>query len=344
MVHRSPQRILIVMPNHMGDSILSLSLVHLAKNYYPGVLVDVLAPANFAAILILCPLIHQIIPYDRDQHKTWWKRYQLGKSLSLHGKYDLAICLAQSIRGALIAKPASQYQIGYRRDGYEYLLSHHYTLTQIPKGIHYAETQAYLLSLYAQKPFPKKVFIPFEKPRNSSPNSFSLKKKVEHFLLVLGTKVPSRQIPRNKAVSLVQHLLDSFPKAHFLLIGEQRAASYLQPIAQAFSSHPRFHNYVNKTTLMELAHLCAMSHGMVAVDSGPVHLADALGLPVVSLMGTCLPYEYGPFHKHNSKALVSKRLSCIPCGEEYCPYYTSECLIDIDNVAISQALKDISTS
>jgi heptosyltransferase I len=87
-------------------------------------------------------------------------------------------------------------------------------------------------------------------------------------------------------------------------------------------------NFAGRTTLRELACLLARSSFMVAMDSGPMHLACAVGTPVVALFGPTAPWRTGPFGQRHS--VIRKELACSPCyRKKKCPQGHHRCMADI---------------
>lgn len=87
-------------------------------------------------------------------------------------------------------------------------------------------------------------------------------------------------------------------------------------------------NLAGRTTLRELACLLARSSLMVAMDSGPMHLACAAGTPVVALFGPTAPWRTGPFGSQQS--VIKKGLVCSPCyKKKTCPLGHHRCMADI---------------
>jgi heptosyltransferase I len=90
------------------------------------------------------------------------------------------------------------------------------------------------------------------------------------------------------------------------------------------------------TTLRELACLIARSSLMVAMDSGPMHLASAVGTPVVALFGPTAPWRTGPFGSRHS--VIRKELACSPCyKKKKCPQGHHRCMADITVEEVLQA-------
>lgn len=75
-------------------------------------------------------------------------------------------------------------------------------------------------------------------------------------------------------------------------------------------------NLAGDTTLKELAALEKMSRFVLAVDSGPMHLASAAGARTVALFGPTAPWRTGPYGRKN--IIIRKGLECSPCFKKRC--------------------------
>jgi len=75
-------------------------------------------------------------------------------------------------------------------------------------------------------------------------------------------------------------------------------------------------NLAGRTTLKELACLLSLSRLMVTVDSGPMHIAAAVGTPVVALFGPTAPWRTGPYGEGHK--VIRKGLPCSPCFLRRC--------------------------
>lgn len=84
------------------------------------------------------------------------------------------------------------------------------------------------------------------------------------------------------------------------------------------------------TNLLELAALAEASRAVVAADTGPLHLACAVGTPVVALFGPTDPARNGPFDP--ADAIVARRPSCFPCHRRDCPTHRRT----MDEIAVDE--------
>lgn len=71
-----------------------------------------------------------------------------------------------------------------------------------------------------------------------------------------------------------------------------------------------------RTGLRELAYLCTRSRLMIATDTGTMHLAAAMGLPVVALFGPTSPSRTGPYGEGHT--VIRGETGCSPCFKRQC--------------------------
>jgi 3-deoxy-D-manno-octulosonic-acid transferase/heptosyltransferase-1 len=96
-------------------------------------------------------------------------------------------------------------------------------------------------------------------------------------------------------------------------------------------------NLGGRTTLRELACIYREAALLVTTDSGPMHLAAAVGTPIVALFGPTDPARtgpYGPGHR-----IIRKGLSCSPCFRKRCE--TPRCMTDISVEEVFTAVKEM---
>ena len=83
-----------------------------------------------------------------------------------------------------------------------------------------------------------------------------------------------------------------------------------------------------KTTLKELAHLTSLSSVVITVDSGPMHIAAAMGVPVVAIFGPTAPWRTGPYGEGHT--VIRKELPCSPCFSKICKDKDNICMKEIE--------------
>jgi len=94
-------------------------------------------------------------------------------------------------------------------------------------------------------------------------------------------------------------------------------------------------NLEGKTSLLELAHLYKQAKLLITPDSGPMHIAAAVGTPVIALFAPSAFWRTGPYGP--SHTIISVNLPCSPCFLKKCP--TKKCMEDISVDHVFAAVK-----
>jgi lipopolysaccharide heptosyltransferase I len=109
-----------------------------------------------------------------------------------------------------------------------------------------------------------------------------------------------------------------------VLIGGPMDRGALEKMRQRIGE--RAINLAGETDLAELAALFSKADFVVTVDSGPMHIAAAVGTPVVALFGPTSPERTGPYGRRDGRdgisgrhIVVTKKLDCSPCFKRRCP-------------------------
>jgi lipopolysaccharide heptosyltransferase I len=92
-----------------------------------------------------------------------------------------------------------------------------------------------------------------------------------------------------------------------------------------------------KTTLVQLMALLKGAHCVVSVDSGPMHLAAALGVPVIAIFGPTAPWRTGPYGKGHR--VLRAAVPCSPCFKTRCKLKT--CMTMLSSEQVEEALDQV---
>ncbi|RLA86406.1 MAG: lipopolysaccharide heptosyltransferase II [Deltaproteobacteria bacterium] len=141
--------------------------------------------------------------------------------------------------------------------------------------------------------------------------------------------------PREKFAELGKLLIkDGF---EIILLGTQKEMRRNKEIATRISH--RVTNLTGKTSLSELAALLTKISCLVTNDTGTMHLASALGTPVVAIFGSTDPNITGP--RGERAKVIRHNLSCSPCFKRKCPEGHFECLKSISVDEVYSAVKEL---
>jgi ADP-heptose:LPS heptosyltransferase len=90
------------------------------------------------------------------------------------------------------------------------------------------------------------------------------------------------------------------------------------------------------TTVSQLASLLRRCSMAIGGDTGPLHLAAALGVPVVGLYGPTPPSRNAPYTE--KKEVIFHNLPCSPCWKRTCQNKTNEC---IDSIQVEEVMEKV---
>jgi len=148
-----------------------------------------------------------------------------------------------------------------------------------------------------------------------------------------------RRWPGNRFAQLVNALAGDDEAAVFCFIGNDEESEYVQNVIRQTACVERCMNTSGRLTIPDLAALLQRSELLISNDSGPVHLAAALGIPIVALYGPESPDFYGIVQGEST--VIYKNISCSPCMNVYsakqfrCPFQ-ARCMTEI---SVSQVLE-----
>jgi heptosyltransferase II len=325
------KNILIFMPNHLGDFIMALPVVWDIKNNYKD-----------AKITLFCkkPLdeliknqVDDVITYKKDKNFLFQNEiFQILKE----EKFDLGILLTNSFSSAYIFKRGKvENIIGYKNDFRSPLLDikvkfsksrflQHLIKTYkellIPLGIEMSETQPELILEDIDNEKAKKIL------ENFSFKNFGLKNKNFKLIGINPTAAygPAKCWPEKSFIELTSKLLED-ENNFIVFFGDDDSKTKVDQICMSKSSK-NIINLAGKTDLLELASLINLCDVFVTNDSGPMHVASALKVPLVAIFGSTSTILTGP---SKESVVVKKDVPCSPCFKRECKNKRFECMIDI---------------
>ena len=128
--------------------------------------------------------------------------------------------------------------------------------------------------------------------------------------------------PNKKFAELADMLIDQYDMK-IVFTGGIKDYSIIQAITSSMKGLAI--NFAGETTLTELAALYEKAALVISTDTGPMHLAAAMGTPVVALFGPTAPWRTGPYGTNHH--VISAELECSPCFKRRCE--TRDCMYQI---------------
>ncbi len=319
-------RILVVAPAWLGDMAMTQSLVAVLKRNEPDAEIDLLAPPWTAGLGARMPGVRRTIAIDLAHGRfDFAKRRAVGRSLRAE-RYDRAIVLPNSWKSALVPWAARIP----KRTGY--LGEMRYGLVNDPRHLDKAKLVRFVdrfvaLADVAGAPLPE---VPFPVLNHDAANG---RATAERLNLVSDRPVialcpgaeygPAKRWPAAHFAELAEKLAKAgyrtwiFGSGKDVAIGES-----IRALARAEDAAPI--NLAGKTDLAAAIDLMALTVGVVTNDTGLMHLAAAIGRPLVAIFGSSTATRSPPLSTRAT--VVDRDLDCRPCMKRECPLGHLNCL------------------
>ncbi|HEY6897160.1 MAG TPA: lipopolysaccharide heptosyltransferase II [Rhodocyclaceae bacterium] len=314
-------KILVVAPSWIGDTLMAQPLLALLAARPASV--DVLAPGWSAPLLGRMAEIGNILesPFGHGDF-AFMARRALGKRLAAAG-YDEAIVLPNSWKSALApffaGIPQRTGYIGESRYG---LLNNRHRLDKagVPRLVdRYAR-----LAVAPDAPTPA---LPATR-LNSSPeqqqaarSALNLPQQGAPVVFCPGAEYgPAKRWPARHFAALASRIAS--PEAPVWILGGPKDATAGDEIVRLSKNCAI--NLCGRTTLIQAIDLLACARQVVSNDSGLMHVAAALGRPLIALYGSSSPGYTPPLS--SSAKILSLNLPCSPCFKRECPLGHLDCL------------------
>jgi heptosyltransferase II len=346
-VAESYKNILVMQTAFIGDAILTLPLLQILRQHYSQSAIDVVVIPRTAELFANHPAISHIFQFDkRGKDKGVNGLRRLLKNLASH-KYELVIVPHRSLRSALITwllKPG--LSIGFDRSAGHWLFKKkvHYN-----PSLHEIERNLALLQPLGISP------ATGELPRlYPSDQDVHLIDSIEHVnglnkfsalvAIAPGTVWNTKRWPADRFAAVCKQI-ESEQVAVVLLGGKEDELLCRQ--IQEISRAKNCFMLAGKLSLLQSAELLRRCQALISNDSAPMHLAVAMGIPVIAIFGATVPeFGFAPRGKYDI-VLETKGLSCRPCsihGGNVCPIKTFECMLSITPETALNAWKSIKST
>jgi lipopolysaccharide heptosyltransferase II len=332
------QQVLVVGPTWVGDMVMSQVLYRFLQQLYPGIVIDVLAPAWSGPILERMPEVRRAIslPLDRGEVSLGARR-ALGKSLRSE-QYDWAILLPNSFKSALVPLFARiPRRTGWRGEWRYGLLNDLRNLDEQALPLMVQRFAA--LGLPRGEPLPPELPVPElvvdATAAQSCRDKFSLRPDKPLLALCPGAEFGgAKRWPEEHYAELAQAYLDRGWQV--ALFGSGNDLPVTTAIRHACEEHRDCIDLAGKTALAEAVDLLSVSDAVVSNDSGLMHIAAALSRPLVVVYGATSP-GFTPPLNDNSDVLVSD-IDCAPCFQRECPLGHHRCMRDTQPALVAAKL------
>jgi heptosyltransferase I len=319
-------KILILKPSSLGDVVQALPVLRLLKRHLPASQIYWWIDSNLAPLLEGDPDLTGLVDFRRRRwaaprhwpeiaHSIRWMRRQA---------FDWVIDLQGLMRSGIFAWLANgglTVGLDAPREGargfYDLIL---------PRPSPLTHAVDWYLTILPPLGVPVHWDFPWLPQRPALAQSLRQKWSVDGapwIALQPGARWPNKRWPAEYYADLLRQLLPRFPDFRFAVLG----GADERPLGEAIAATagPRCLDLTGQLTLPEMVEWLRLSRLLVTNDTGPMHVAAALGTPVVALFGPTEPRRTGPYGQLAHCLQLS--LPCVPCLKPRCHYHQPlECL------------------
>lgn len=330
-------RILIIKPSSFGDVIHALPVLNGLRQRFPDARIAWLVANSCAGLVEHHPALDEVIRFDRARYG------RIGRSIRITGEFwkfvrslreksfDLVLDLQGLFRSGFLAWVCgATIRVGFGNARELAWLFYTHRISVPDPNIHAVDRNYLFADLLGFADVPIAFDLPVSEDAKQGVrdllDAVGVRSDERYVVIAPGTRWETK-IWSAERFATVARQIEQQHGLRVILVGTQSET----PIAQRVATRAdgRIVNLAGRTKLPELIALIDGSTGVIMHDSGPMHLALALGKPMVAIYGPTSPQLTGPYHRPD--AIVQHKVDCSPCrirNVADCPF-RHHCLCDL---------------
>jgi 3-deoxy-D-manno-octulosonic-acid transferase/heptosyltransferase-1 len=338
---KKPDSILIVKLSAIGDVVHTLPLLEVLRKNFPQARIDWVVEEEAGQIIKGHPMLdHVLISRRKAWQKSMTKRrertaalremFRFIRNLRSH-RYDLVIDLHGLFKsGILTGLSNAKRKIGFSggREGNSLFLTERpYVVDYNQHALdRYLRTIDYLgINMY-----PWKGDIPVGRSDRDAIESFILKNNLQNEKIVAVNPMArwNTKLWEPARFSLLADRVQKELNGKIVFTGSKQDRVVIGEIIGEMNTIPL--DLAGRTSLKALAYLYSKCFLLITTDTGPMHMAAAMGCPVVALFGPTAPWRTGPYGKGHR--VIREEIECSPCFKKKCDHLSCMKEITVDRV------------
>jgi lipopolysaccharide heptosyltransferase II len=309
-----PQKILIILHGSIGDVARALPLAGIIRSGFPKArLVWAVEPPSLLLVARF-PAVQEVMLFDR---RRWWREWLPFLRRVRAKRFDLVLDLQRHFKSGVISRwSGAPFRLGFhRRDCKElnWLFNNHFIPAvgdEISKLRHYLKFAEYL----GLDPSPVAWKFQLTSEENRNVDKYVAAIQGGFAVLFVGSRWESKRWFPSQAAECARTIKERH-RCNVVLLGGKEDGSIAAEILGI--AGVAITNLVGQTTLAEALGVIARAMFAVGPDTGLMHVAAAVGTPVVSLWGATSPIRTGPYNFE--ELVIQGKAPCAPCYRRQCP-------------------------
>lgn len=322
-------KILIIKLSSIGDVVHTLPALYALRNAYPSAKIDWLVEEEPSNILTDHPLLNDVFVIKKKGWLKDFKRtYDIARKIRALD-YDIVLDFQGLFKsGIWVFLSNGKRRIGFDKSREMSYLFLNEKLPPYDPDRHaverYLDLVKYLGIKCGSMNFPIPVTENEKKKVSGLLKTNGIWERTPFIIVNHTARWETKLWGAKKFAGLCNGVIDNF-SCKVVVVG----VSSGKENKEFFSlTNNRVVDLTGKTTLRELAYLMSLSSIVITVDSGPMHIAAAMGVPVIAIFGPTAPWRTGPYGKIHS--IIRKEMPCSPCFSRVCKGKDNICMKEIE--------------
>lgn len=338
-------RILVRSPNWIGDCIMSIPAFRVLRRYFPKSIIGVACQNNLGDIFENISEIDQTLTIERSGGLKGF--FRTAGQLGSWGA-DMAILFTNSFYSALLVKASGiKTAVGYRKDFRGILLNRKLKFPRLP----YHQVDFYLDLIHdfgreyssetvqVESPIPIELHIKEQEINNIERWLTSHGIDFEKRMIGISSSAAygsSKEWLPERFIELLNRLNDSLQDTQFLFFGSNTEQQKIELICRQCQGN--IFNLAGKLSLKQSIAAISRCRFFVSNDSGLMHVASALQIPLTAIFGPTDPGLTAP--RSGIVTRIHRPVECAPCKYRECPI-DHRCMTGIQVDDVYDAVMDM---
>lgn len=332
-----PKNIIVRMPNWLGDLVMATPILSDLHHHWPEAKITACCQGAVGSVIQEDPHVNEFIYFKRSKEKKQQDQKEFLSSLK-QGQYDLGVLLTNSFSSAWwFWRGEVKNRIGYATHWRRCLLNHPIPFSPNRNTQHLVITYKQLLEPLglSLSSTPPKLYLTQQEKETAQAWLKSAGIQANDIIIGInpGAAYGSAKCWLPERFKLITQKLLQNPRIKVLFFGDKAGASLVTEICQGFPQSVI--NLAGKTSIRELMAFIQACHLFLTNDSGPMHMASALGTPLLALFGSTNSTTTGPYQ---GGKIIHKHVPCSPCYRRECPI-DFRCMTRIEVSEVYQELQ-----
>lgn len=324
------ERILVRGTNWLGDAVMTTPALERLRSSFPDARITLLATSLTAGLFQDSPVVDDIIEYRRREDGVT-AFFDTAKQIRAGG-FNLAVLFQNAFEAALLARLGGVgLRIGFAEQGRGLLLTHQLYRGAQHKGRHQVHDYLDIVAECERVCLGDNFKPVIEQPLPSLVANAAQQRAAVELLRNFGLEPDSHPLvalnagatnsrakcwPSDRFAVVADRLTEEL-NAQVIVIGGAGERNYANLVVEQMKTASAI-NLAGKTSMAELIGLLARCNLLISNDTGPAHVAAALGTPTLTIFGPTNEFETSPTG-HHAELIRADNIECARCMHRDCP-------------------------